>query len=289
METGQARVMRDPAPVVEGKRGGPGTGWRSPDSLHWVYRYTSDPDPSGPEWSRSLRPKHNKMFITRLGATPLLPQEGMHEEINHAQDQHTPGVIIVNGRLYEIDETGPQELEETEMPPTPYRLLENPWRLIPADEKVPKGEKSWIIRKKDDLKQLNTDQLASIFQEHLSPIRAKYHSFKSRPEAIEYTWNIWRLCITKFGPGYQDDDDPGEEKPRTARTVKRKDIHDDSMAGKVLTRTKEGIGARRKAGTRRTDSWNAIKDGMTYSDYIKAGGHPDDLNIILRLGHTTLE
>lgn len=57
-----------------------------------------------------------------------------------------------------------------------------------------------------------------------------------------------------------------------------------SLAGKILTKTAKGTGARRGA-TRRTESWNALRSGSTYEAAVKAGVVPADLAKMIVLGH----
>jgi hypothetical protein len=51
-----------------------------------------------------------------------------------------------------------------------------------------------------------------------------------------------------------------------------------------MYRTEVGKTARRGA-SRRTDTWNLIKDGMTLGELLSAGGHLDDFKKIQSLGH----
>lgn len=63
-----------------------------------------------------------------------------------------------------------------------------------------------------------------------------------------------------------------------------------SLAGQTLVRTEKGIAARRNADSRRTATWGHIpntKKGIKYEKALEAGGHRDDIIILIRIGHLT--
>lgn len=61
------------------------------------------------------------------------------------------------------------------------------------------------------------------------------------------------------------------------------------MSGKKLVKTAKGNEARRKEGTRRTEAWATLKSGVKYESAVAAGIEPADLNIMLKLGHITVQ
>lgn len=286
-------LLREPVQVHK-KRGGPGTGWANPDADHHVYEYTSDPRPDAPVWAQGLRPKHRKMFITRSGIPLIVPDNATQDEINTARDQFTPGIVpIADCGIYIIpEEPGPPYTLETEgdVARKPYRLLQHPWQLIPVDEVLPKGRgKAPVIARMSDLTQLSQDDLLEIFRMTMKPERAKQYSFRNKKLAVEYTWNIWSRVVSTIGPGAKA---AGAEKshekgkghtpsPSRARVIK------EGEGGKRIHRLPKGLSATRKSGTRRTESWAIIKDGMTVEAYVEAGGHMEDLKIMERLSHIT--
>lgn len=78
-----------------------------------------------------------------------------------------------------------------------------------------------------------------------------------------------------------EDGPPKERKPRG-----------DGYAGKTLTATEAGKGAKRRADTRRSQSFEVINSAkgskMSYEQYVEKGGHPDDLAIMVRMNHVTV-
>jgi hypothetical protein len=75
-----------------------------------------------------------------------------------------------------------------------------------------------------------------------------------------------------------------KEKP-AATTPKATTGKAPQFAGKKLKRTAAGNEAKRRDDTRRTASWTALKDGMTFEEAVKAGARPADLDKMFRLGH----
>lgn len=280
-------ILRDPTPIKV-IRGGPGTGWANPDADHHVYEYRSDPDPNGPLWSRELRPRHRKYFLTRAGNPALVPTSGDNDRINSAQDQFTPGIIEVDGVVYSITADGIEETEKPTMPMKPYYLVMDPDPVLYLEE--PAG-KSYRIGTREDLEALSMSQLFTLFRAVLPKERQAHYKFPNKNTGADYVWNAWLIIIPKIlhGAKPSPEVDLAQDTKPVARTVRKKEVDNGEMDGKVLTRTPLGIGAKRKAGTRRTESWNVIRDGMTYAEYIVEGGSAEDLNIILRLGHATLE
>jgi hypothetical protein len=59
--------------------------------------------------------------------------------------------------------------------------------------------------------------------------------------------------------------------------------------GKKLIKTEKGENARRNAGSRRTQSWEAVKSGVKYETAINAGAHADDLAHLIAVGHLKTE
>jgi hypothetical protein len=281
-------VMREPR-EIKVSRGGPGSGWANPDADHHVYEYLWDEDPEAFGWRQGVRPKSRKLFVTRRGAPALIPESGTHDQLNAVQDQFTLGVIEVGGVIYTITEDGPEETEKPNMSMTPYVLVLEPEPKLLPDGTTVKG-KSYRIATREDLEELTQEQLLTLFKVVLPKDRHGSYTFPNKTTAVDYVWNVWLLLITALTGRPRPSHSPVRDqvaKP-VGRTVRKKDTESGDMANKVLTRTPVGIGARRKEGTRRTESWNVITDGMTFGEYIKAGGNAEDLNIIIRLGHVTL-
>lgn len=74
-------------------------------------------------------------------------------------------------------------------------------------------------------------------------------------------------------------------KATTTRTRAGATSKVSQYSGKKIHRTPKGMGAHRREDTRRTRSWNVLKDGMVYEDALKAGALSADLMIMNRLGH----
>lgn len=58
-----------------------------------------------------------------------------------------------------------------------------------------------------------------------------------------------------------------------------------SFAGQILTITEKGKSARRREGTRRSETFAALKNGKPYEASVAAGAAPSDIAILVRMGH----
>lgn len=266
------------------RRGGPGSGFWNSEADHHnvVYRVRSTWPGAKVEWLH-----YRFLFTTRAGSLPILPESGTREQLNDVEDQFTPGALVVDGTLYTITAEGTEETEKPTMPTSSHILLVNPWRIVTSLPDGYKG-KHFEIQQREDLEKLSQSQLLDLFKLVLPAKRHKSYTFKNHGQAVEFVWNVWVLLLSQIGPRVRPTPEPVRGQVANVMPRKERGSERHALAGAKLTRTALGKGARRKEGTRRTDSWNVIEDGMTFEDFVAAGGHPDDLNIIIRLGHVTV-
>lgn len=130
-----------------------------------------------------------------------------------------------------------------------------------------------LIVEQGDLLGLSMNQLVALHNQGAEE-SAQVKKFNSKEKGAEATFPL----LTKVAT-------PGEVPEREKRE------RSNSFAGKTIHLTQVGRDARRRPDTRRTTSWNVLAEKagkagkLPYADYLAAGGHPDDMATIVRLGH----
>lgn len=147
---------------------------------------------------------------------------------------------------------------------------------------------SVLVRSEEDLAEVPTPMLLQIYN-GLNP-ENQLAKFKSRAAGVKSVFELLpqaaglpakKVKATAKGTTSEESAAPKERKPRG-----------DGFAGKMITATEDGKNAKRRADTRRSQSFEIISSSkggkISYEAFIDKGGHADDLKIMVNMGHATV-